>query len=116
MFVTVSCTHFCKCLNLLEVLLEQLRNGLRDVSILGRHVPHLRLVVDTAAEQPSAGRPVAIVVARVQVRLILLLLLERQVVEGLAEGELPVDFLLGDAKVGHVKEALGPNGLDQDLG
>lgn len=108
-------TYLCEPLDLLEVVFEQLGDGLRNVAILGGHVPNLRLVVNTAAEQPSASGSVAIVVTRVQVRLVLLLLLQRQVIEGLTKSELSVHFLLRDAKVGHVEEALGPDRLDQGL-
>lgn len=83
---------------------------------LTRHVPDLGLVVDAAAQQPPAGRPVAVVVALLQVGHILELLLQGQVVEALAQRILAVDLGLGDAKVDHIKEALCADGLDQDLG
>lgn len=80
-----------------------------------RHIPDLGLVHHATAQHAAAGRPVAIVVARVKVGHVLELLLERQLVEALAQRKLPVDGVLGDAKVGHVKEALGADGLDEDL-
>lgn len=64
-------TYLGKRLNLLQVVLQELRDRLSNVPILGSHVPHLSLVVHPAAQQTTTSRAVAIVVAGVQVGLIL---------------------------------------------
>lgn len=84
--------------------------------ILTGHVPHLDLVLQSAAQRPPTRRAVTVVLPVVEVRDVLELLLEGQLVEGLAQCELPVYLLLGDAKVGDVEEALRPDGLDKLLG
>lgn len=48
-------------------------------------------------------------------RHVLDLLFKRQLVEALAEGELPVHTLLGDVEVLHVEEAVLAHGLQQSL-
>lgn len=80
------------------------------------HVPHLRLIVYATAQQAAAGWSVAIVITRVKVGLVLLLLFQGQLVEVVPKGKLPVDLLLGDAKVDHIEEPLGPDDLDELLG
>lgn len=131
----MSSIYLCKGLDFIEIVLEQLRDRLSDVTVLGcvemlisklwvrqgtkcaltGHIPDFSLVIDTTTEQPPTRRPVAVVVTRVKVWLILQLFLDRQFVEGISESELSVDLLLGDTKVGHIKETLRSNSLDQNL-
>ena len=84
-------------------------------AVLTRHIPHLGLVRNTATEEASPSGPIAIIHSSVQIRHILQLLLQGELVERLAKGELPVDILLGDAKVGHVEETLGTDSLNELL-
>lgn len=79
------------------------------------HVPHLRLVRDATAENTSASRAIAIIDTCFQIRDVLELLFHGQLVECLAEGELLVDFLLRNTKVGHIEEAFCPYGFYERL-
>lgn len=79
---------------------------------LTRHVPNLCLVCYAAAENAAACGSISIVVARVQIRNVLHLLLQRQLIESLTQGELTVHGLLRNAKVGDIEETLGADGLD----
>lgn len=59
---------------------------------------------------------VPVVISRVKIRLVLELLLQRELVELLAKGELTVDGSLGDTVVDDVEETLGADDLDKGLG
>lgn len=95
-------------------LAEMMSVVLFDLVFIGwltRHVPHFSLFLHTSRQSSSSSRSVAIVVARIKVGDVLELFLQGKVIEGLTEGELPVDFGLRDVKVGDVEEALGPDGI-----
>lgn len=58
---------------------------------------------------------IPVIVARIEIRLILELLLQREVVELLAEGELAVNGSLRNAVVDYVEETLGANDFNEGL-
>lgn len=79
------------------------------------HIPHLRLVMHATAENTATSGPISIIVARVEVRLVLELLLKWQIVEGIAKSELSIYLFLWNTKVRDIEEALCPNSFDESL-
>jgi hypothetical protein len=72
--------------------------------------------MNAATKDPSAGGSIAVIVSGFQVRLVLGLLLERELIEGLTKGKLPVDCVLGDAIVGDIEKSLGSDHIYEGLG
>jgi hypothetical protein len=84
--------------------------------VLTRDVVHLDVVRQTTSDDPPPGRPVPVVLPVFEVGDVLVLLLQRQLVEPLSQSELPVYGFLRDPVVDDIEETLGPDRLDQDLG
>lgn len=70
-------------------------------------IVHFDLIGDTGRNDSPPGGAVAVILAVVQIRGILELFLQGQLVKLLSERELPVDFLLGNVKASDVEESLG---------
>ena len=92
-------------LDLLAVLFDDVRTITVQLGQVLEHIQHLDIIRFARQDLAAALGSVAVVVTVHQVGLVLHLLLDGQGEEVLADGELPVDLVLGEAEVGDVEEA-----------
>lgn len=89
------------------------RERSRRVHARTGNVVHLNTVLDTVGQYTPTSGPVPVVLAVLEIGRVLGLLVEWQLVELLPKRKLPVDGCLRDAEIGHVKEALGADRVDE---